>query len=255
MKHLVVGNGEIGSALFEILRNGDVDVKIRDVDPVSWTGDVLHVCFPYSEDFVPWVQQYQQEHETDLVIVHSTVPVGTCDPHGWVHSPVTGRHPRLATSILTFTKRFGGERAKEAAALFWAIGVLNVAVYPRAAETEAGKLWELVQFGLQVRICQQIKQWCDDQGLDFDSVYTDPAKHYNGGYRAFRDFQYLRPVLEPMMGPIGGHCVVPGSKLLDHPLARMVTDGDTPDLPQDLAGRPDAEDVRAVRDPSAAAPP
>lgn len=220
MRHLVVGAGQVGAAVHTVLSRAH-DVAIRDVAQTGHSADVLHVCFPWSDGFAAVVKGYADHHGAGLVVVHSTVPVGTCDPHGWVHSPVRGRHPHLADGLLAFTKHFGGPLAGEAAPAFEAAGV-DVACHPLAAETEAGKLWELVQFGLQVKVEQEIHRWCGRMGLDPDVVYREFADSYNEGYRATGLGQFVRPVLEHMPGPIGGHCVRQCAALLDHPLALTV---------------------------------
>src|SRR5699024_12186191 len=86
-------------------------------------------------------------------------PVGTSDREGWVRSPIRGRHPDLEEGVASFTKHFGGQRADEAASEWKRIGV-DVESHPRAAETEAGKLWELVQYGVQIRVEKSIHAWC-----------------------------------------------------------------------------------------------
>lgn len=220
--HLVVGMGEVGTAVAEVLSRA-AEVATRDVDPVDVSPvRVMHVCIPWSDQFPRVVAGYQSDHQADLVIVHSTVPVGTCDPRGWVHSPVRGRHPHLVDALVTFTKHFGGRRAGEAAKWWASCGDLPVAVHPRAAEPEAGKLWELVQFGHQVLVEQAIHQWCVDHGLDPDVVYRQFASTYNDGYQALGEYRFVRPILRHMPGPIGGHCVRQNAALLDHPLARTV---------------------------------
>lgn len=221
MRHLVAGAGEVGTALAQVLRDGHADVTVRDIDAVECRVDVLHVCFPWSATFVDDVTRYATEHHAGLVIVHSTVPVGTCDRNGWVHSPVRGSHPDLAAGIATFTKHFGGSRAVEAAAIFTQLGV-SVAVHERAADCEAGKLWELIQFGVQIRVEKAIHEWCADHGLDFDVVYTQMAESYNDGWTCLGHRRFVRPVLTHVPGPIGGHCVTQNASLIDHPLAEMV---------------------------------
>ena len=208
---LIVGMGEVGSALAEVL-----GVPGRDVGSFDLHADVLHVAFPWSGRFVSDVHRYQREHGADLVVVHSTVPVGTCDPYGWVHSPVRGRHPHLVESLKAFTKHAGGVRARE---FDWPH---TLVVHDRAEETEAGKLWELAQFGLQVRINQAIHEWCVVRGLDPDVVYRQFADTYNEGYEALGEGRFTRPVLNYMPGDIGGHCVAQNSVLLDHPLVDLV---------------------------------
>ena len=218
---VVVGAGQVGAAHANVL----TDAYLRDIEPSGPAhADVLHIAYPWDPAFSDVTRTYQRDYHADLVIVHSTVPVGTCDPDGWVHSPVRGRHPDLTTALKTFVKHVGGAHAAAAAELFADAGI-PTHVHPRAADLEAGKLWELVQFGVQVRVCQQIHDWCVEQGVDFDVVYRQMAESYCEGYWRLGQPQFVRPVLEHVPGPIGGHCVVPGAAMLDHPLARMVTDG------------------------------
>lgn len=214
MSELVVGMGEVGSALVEVL-----GCDGRDLEPHGGEYEVLHIAFPYTPGFVSAVQGYAFGHEASLVVVHSTVPVGTCDPQGWVHSPVRGRHPHLAEALRVFPKTFGGARALE---VDWP----GLALYlPRAAETEAAKLWELAQFGLQVRVTQAIHEWCESKGVDPSYVYRAAALDYNEGYSKLGEERFMRPVLDYVPGEIGGHCVTPSMAYLDHPIARMVEDG------------------------------
>lgn len=213
-----MGAGEVGSAIHAVLTGS----HLRDIEPHTGFADTLHICFPWSDRFEQSVESYATFHRADLVVVHSTVPVGTCDPHGWVHSPVRGRHPHLEPALRAFTKHFGGERASEAAAAFELEGV-TTALHPRAAETEAGKLWELVQYGIQIQVEKQIHDWCQGQGLDFDVVYRHMAETYNAGWHHLGHPEFVRPVLEHIPGPIGGHCVTQNAALIDHPLAEIVT--------------------------------
>lgn len=222
MRHLVLGAGQVGTAVADVLTDVG-EVILRDVEPTDDRADVLHVCIPWSSGFTDTVKDAVTRHRTELVVVHSTVPVGTCDPHGWVHSPVRGRHPNLAPSLRTFTKHFGGRRAAEAADMWAPIG--KTTVHPRAVETEAGKLWELVQYGLQVRVCQAIHEWCMARGLDPDVVYRQFAEEYNAGYATLGHQRFVRPVLDYVPGPIGGHCVTQNAPFVDHPAAEIVQRG------------------------------
>lgn len=220
MTQLVVGAGEVGTALHAVLSRTH-PTEVRDVEPCDVQAEVLHVAFPWQPRFVEWVRRYQAEHGADLVVVHSTVPVGTCDLHGWVHSPVRGRHPDLVDSLLTFVKHFGGARAEEAAKLFEAAGC-DVMVHDRAAETEAAKLLELCSYGLAIAFEKAVHAYCTERRLDFETVYTTFRSTYNDGYLAMGHAEFVQPVLRHMPGAIGGHCIVPSMALLDHPLADLV---------------------------------
>lgn len=211
MTDLVIGMGEVGRALVEVL-----GCEGRDIAPTYDHADTIHIAYPYHDDFTDLVEAHAVEHAASLVVVHSTVPVGTCDPFGWVHSPVRGRHPDLAEALVTFPKFAGGRRAHE---FTWPGPVVYC---PTAADTEAAKLWELVTFGIQVRICQQITEWSKDNGVDPDIVYRQFAETHNQGVAAMGYPNVIKPVLDYVPGAIGGHCITENAALLDHPLARWI---------------------------------
>lgn len=247
VEHLVLGAGEVGRALYKVLSDqygeGENGVAIQDLGGSEVKANVLHICYPYSQrsvqhkgcsapdhldSFTQSVQHDVQDHQDEvkssgLVIIHSTVPVGTCDARGWVHSPVRGRHPQLVDGLMSFVKHFGGERAAEAAEWFDACNIVTM-IHDRARDTEAGKLWELVQYGMQIRIEKAIHEWCERNGVSFKVAYTLFAETYNDGY-ARRHPEFVRPVIAHMPGPIGGHCVRQASAWLSHPLAELVSQG------------------------------
>lgn len=231
-QHLIVGAGEVGTALQEVLSTWAISLEESDasyiidsdpsntsqkIPPVDWKPNVLHIAFPYSHRFIVEVGQYIGIYDPDLIVVHSTVPVDTC----WklprrqdvVHSPIRGRHPHLAESIRTFVKHFGGPRADEAAVHFSVRGIETSTTY-HAANTEAGKLWEMVQFAVNIAMEKEITRYCEAHGMARDVVYTEFAATYNEGYADLDLYQFVRPILEHMPGPIGGHCVMPSLEWL-----------------------------------------
>lgn len=212
-RHLIVGFGQIGKSVAEVLCD-DESHYVRAAD-LSWrnfrddeTFDVMHICFGWTPDFDFWVEEWIANYPCDLVICHSTVPVGTCDVLNIVHSPVSGRHPNLAPGIRTFTKWFGGERAREAAAIFSHMGC-STRVYPRAATTEAMKIWATTLYGMEIMIAKEVHEWCERNGLPYEEVYQRATKDYNEGYRQLGEGKFARPYLDHVPGPIGGHCVIP----------------------------------------------
>lgn len=235
MQHIVLGAGEVGRAVAEVLAYKH-SIWLRDIEPSGPTkADVLHVCFGWSSSFEITVRDYMRYYQPSLVIVHSTVPVGTCERLDVVHSPVTGKHPDLAKSILTFTKFFGGWQASLAASIFEQCGV-TTRVLSRASECEAGKLWELTQYGIAIAVEKQIHAYCEAHGLDFDVVYTAFAHNYNEGYERLGYPEFSRPVLSHVDGPIGGHCVVPGAVLLNEgTLSKLVIEAGKEEVSSDSA--------------------
>lgn len=208
---LVIGLGEIGTAIHKVLEcDGiDKDEKAPQTDYIR-----MHICIPYSDQFVEIVKEYQSIYEPHVTVIHSTVPIGTSDKLKAVHSPVRGVHPNLEQGVRQFVKMFGGVDAPFAASEFAKKGV-KVRVTPNARDTEAGKIWSTTQYGAQIALQKEIYAFCEEHGLDFDIVYTEFNRTYNQGYDELGLTQFKRPVLKNVPGPIGGHCVVPNCKLID----------------------------------------
>lgn len=228
MKQLIIGMGEVGQAIKEVL-GSDVLTYDRDMGSAAHgivpDADVLHICFPYTDSFVQFVQQYQRYTGAHLTIIHSTVPIGTSDKLGAVHSPVRGVHPHLAEGIRTFVKYFGGLQAMQAAAIFEQCGV-PVRVLRDARNAEALKLWDTTQYGAMIMIEKEIHAFCREHGLDFEIVYADANNTYNMGYDKLGMTHVVRPALMHKNGPIGGHCVIQNARLLDAAMAKWLLKAD-----------------------------
>ena len=211
MKHLIIGHGEVGQGLHKVLGKA---VFFDNSEKSTWHAepvDVVHICIPYSSHFAEIVASYMEY--ADLIIVHSSVPVGTCDELGVVHSPIRGVHPHLAKGIKTFVKYFGGKNAKKAAKIFSDLG-LKTRVFKEARTSEALKLWDTTQYGRLIMLEKEIHTWCVKNKIDFNEIYTKANQDYNEGYVKLGRPEVVRPWLKHMEGPIGGHCVMPNSKLL-----------------------------------------
>lgn len=210
MRQLVIGLGQIGSAVQSILGCEGVDKDLSEAQHY----DVIHVAIPFNEGFDSAMQEFIERYTPDLIVIHSTVAPGTCDKYGAVHSPVRGRHPNLEPGIRKFTKFFGGPRALEAAQLFKEKGI-PVATTEHAITTELGKLLDTEQYREAIVVERQIHKICEDYGADFDVAYTAFNKTYNEGYEKLGEPQFKKYVIAHMEGPIGGHCVNPNHKILE----------------------------------------
>lgn len=222
--HLVLGSGEVGTAVFNVLGGHYARVAKRDkVSDLTGQFDVLHVCLPSLKNFVGVTKKYIKEYRPKLVIIHSTVPVGTTKKIApfVVHSPIRGVHPHLEKGIKTFVKYFGGAKAKEAARLFEQMGV-RTQVFKKPETTELAKILDTTYYGWNILFCKEVKRICDKMKLDFDEVYTIPNEEYNEGYSKLGKSNVVRPVLRAMAGKIGGHCIIPNCELLDDWLTELV---------------------------------
>lgn len=185
---------------------------------------VLHCCLPYSDRFEFLLGEYIDLHGIPgaLVIVHSTVPLGTTAKvlTSAVHSPIRGVHPNIANGIRTFVKYFGGPRAKDAAKIFKALCPTKTTEL--AATTEALKLWDTTYYGWNIVFEKAVNAYCEEHGLDFDIVYAHANNTYNLGFEKLGNTDVQRPVLQHKPGPIGGHCVLPNAELLGGDVADFI---------------------------------
>jgi len=224
-KMLVIGLGEIGEPIFNILRDVYPQTNSFDIEDEgrmpksSEKYDIIHICFGYKvgekEKYRGWVRSYQKKFlkNKGITVIHATVEPGMSDSLGAVHSPVVGQHPYMEEYIRTIPKMFGGKRAGEVAEHFRRAG-LHVLLFDKAEETELGKLFLTEYYRLCIEFCQRVKKACDKNGLSFHNVYTLPNMIYNQGYEEMGYPEYVRPILQPIMGQIGGHCVVPNKELV-----------------------------------------
>ena len=229
---LVVGLGEVGRPLFELLRESgkfevygfDLDAeKMRSVgqseDVLPHTVDVMHVCIPCfdKEDFVNSVAGHVGRFKPKLVIINSTVAPGTtAEIYRRVngsclvaHSPVRGVHKgvdHMKWELKRWTKYVGGvneESAKKAKEHFEKLG-LKTKVLKGCLETELAKLFETTYRAWMIVCFQEMHRISRHFGADFDNVVD------------FIEDTHLvrldRPVMFP--GAIGGHCLIPNTQLL-----------------------------------------
>jgi len=230
-KVLVVGLGEVGRPLFELLKeSGKFEVYGYDLDEkkmqaVGQTSvlpskvDVMHVCIPCvdKEKFVSDVAGYVERFKPKLVIVNSTVAPGTTKElyrrvNGVclvAHSPVRGVHKSLEHmkwELRRWTKYVGGvnkESAQRAKRHFEKVG-LRTKVLKGCLETELAKLFETTYRAWMIACFQEMHRISRHFGADFDDV----VDFIEDTHRVRLD----RPVMFPSV--IGGHCVIPNTELL-----------------------------------------
>lgn len=213
MKSLVIGQGQIGMALHQIF-SGAHECRIRDVlveanDPMGV--EVLHIAYPYSENFVEHTLAYIEWYKPRLTIIHSSVAVGTtdlCGPHV-VHAPERGRYPNLAQEMAAFTKFVGGRQNddRELARDYFAKCKWPVVLVDDPSWTELVKLLSNAHLGLEIAWRQEVRRIAKSFGLHGHAVYNAWEDSYNRGHMALGHKQLVRPTVRP--DPIGGHCILP----------------------------------------------
>ena len=232
---LIIGKGEVGLSLGKVLERVGHTVYYQDqgviTAPQLFYG-AIHVCIPYSDTFVDTVKDYMTYNFTgDLVIIHSTVEVGTTRLLGdeYVYSFVRGRHPHLEDEMTKFTKHIGGinqERVVETAKYLQDVG-FTTRIHETPEAVELGKLWDTTYFGICIAATKLAKEMADHYGIDYQEIAAINAT-YNSGMMAVDQPQFVRPQLIPPEGRIGGHCVTANTEILyktfKHPLIKAVLD-------------------------------
>jgi UDP-N-acetyl-D-mannosaminuronate dehydrogenase len=209
----VVGLGEIGKPLLELVSKHYKAVGLDVTPPVEPIGDVevMHICYPFEiKDFVGETARYIELLRPGLTVVNSTVTVGTtraiAERTGAtvVHSPVRGKHVRMREELLHYAKFVGAidpASGKSAAEHFESIGI-RTRILSSPEATELGKLSETTYFGLMIAWAQEIERRCDQLDQDYDEIVA-----------FFEEVKFFPPV-KYVPGVIGGHCVMPNIELL-----------------------------------------
>lgn len=214
-KHLIIGVGEVGEALRNVLYNYYfVDTKDKE-DLISKKIDIIHICYRYNKNFIKSVKEYQKIYKPKYTIIHSSVPVGTSRKCNAIHSPIIGQHPFLEEGIKTFPKMIGGEKASEVADCFRKAG-LKVILFDKQETTESAKLFLTEYYRICIEFTKQVKRYCDKYNLNFHEVYTIPNQIYNYGYEKLGHKEFIHSILQPIMTKIGGHCVMNNKKLIKY---------------------------------------
>jgi len=229
MKKVValLGKGEVGSAIEKIAIETDYKVLARDLKADGFNGEevlCLHVCIPYKkETFMDAIKKAARDVRPELVIIHSTIPLGTTKRVykevgiPVAHSPIRGDHPALYQGIKNnFVKYVAGVN-KNATDLairhLKSLGIKKVKDAKDPINTELGKLVNTFAYAWSIILCKWVERLSQETGADFDIVYSDFIETYNQGYRR-KSPNVLQPILKPTAGPIGGHCLIPNTKLL-----------------------------------------
>jgi UDP-N-acetyl-D-mannosaminuronate dehydrogenase len=211
-KVVVVGLGEVGKPLFELLSQHCETVGV-DITPVGQIDsvDILHICYPFEiPDFIGVTARYIERYKPALTIVNSTVAVGTtraiAERTGTpvVNSPVRGKHIRMLEEMRHYVKFVGASdpaAGQKAAEHFQSAGMkTKVLTSPEA--TELAKLTETTFFGLMIAWAQEVERYCDRTGADYNEVIS-----------FYEEIKFF-PQVKYFPGVIGGHCVMPNIKIL-----------------------------------------
>ena len=217
MKSLVIGAGQVGTALFDCIK-GTHETAIRDIKegkPINGI-QVLHICYPDHDKFVENTQFYMDKYNPALTIVHSSVGIGKTDDldSHVVYSPVRGRHPKLAKDMKIYQKFLFSENQEDlkiARRYFEECGINCFVCKASPKYGEVLKLLSNIHMGIEIAWRQEVDRIF--KSFELNSKYYDFwEESYRLGYFESGDDNLARPSMRP--DPIGGHCILPCTEIL-----------------------------------------
>ena len=254
MKTVIVGAGEVGKSLAKVLSKAHEvfirDKEITDIMTDPYETDVLNICYPPHKEFIETTKKYIARYQPKLTIIHSTVPVGTTRAlgKGVVHSPIHGKHPDLAGGIQTFKKYVGGVSPEDCyvATQFLSEAGIDVYITSSPEASELSKIMCTSYYGWNILFMKEMARMCEEMNISFGEVYMRWNAEYNLGYEKLKMPWFKRPVLDPMPGGIGGHCVVNNAKLIDSLITNLIVAKDK-EYRNDISSGEKCDSVQSAR--------
>jgi UDP-N-acetyl-D-mannosaminuronate dehydrogenase len=220
---IVIGLGEVGRPLYEILKSSNTyivygydvrsEISPNKLDELPRDADFLHIAYPYTEHFIEYTRRYVEQLRPKRLTIHSTVLPGTTrlihEKTGLptAYSPVRGKHPNLKRHMIFWPKwvsayPLGDTRIFEEH-LVKAGFKVKVAKNPETLEL--AKLFETAYRAIMIATWQEIHRL----SLKYNAELAGIAEFISEVHEVLRD----RPVFYPDY--IGGHCLIPNTKLLN----------------------------------------
>ena len=227
MTDVILGMGEVGQTLFDLLVDRKFDCVGIDLDnskckkysenEVIKNPEYLHICLPgeltgFTDIVLNWINKIKN---IQVVIIHSTVKPGTTKiiqeklSIPILFSPVRGVHKRFLNDIKKYTKFISFDGAEIDSKIkrdlenrFEKIDWMSTTKTAELAKI----LVDTTYYGWLINYAQITKMICEKENVDFEEMWKFADEiHENLGNR---------PKMFP--GIIGGHCVIPNLDLVEY---------------------------------------
>jgi len=227
MTDIILGMGEVGETLFDLLVDRKFDcigIDLEDSKCKNYTENkiienpqYLHVCLPgelekFTDIVIEWINKIKN---IQVVVIHSTVKPGTTksiqerSSIPILFSPVRGVHRRFLDDIKKYTKfisfdhvEINSEIKKDLKKRFKKVEWMSTTKTAELAKI----LVDTTYYGWLINYAQITKMICEKENVDFDEMWKFADEiHENLGNR---------PKMFP--GIIGGHCVIPNLNLVEY---------------------------------------
>ena len=227
MTDIILGMGEVGETLFDLLVDRKFDCIGIDLDDskcknytenkIIENPQYLHVCLPgelekFTDIVIEWINKIKN---IQVVVIHSTVKPGTTksiqerSSIPILFSPVRGVHRRFLDDIKKYTKFISFDDTdidskikKDLENRFEKVDWMSTTKTAELAKI----LVDTTYYGWLINYAQITKMICEKENVDFDEMWKFADEiHENLGNR---------PKMFP--GIIGGHCVIPNLNLVEY---------------------------------------
>jgi len=225
-KNLVAGLGEIGKPFFQLLSKNvptfgyDINPKLikRKTDFKNLETSILHVCIPFTSNFIMNVVSLSKMFNPEIIVIHSTVsPYTTKNLQSKLNLPIIysatrGVHRRMFSDLKKYTKFYALE--KNAPKKKWASETYSSLLKKCGIKTKkmtnpitlelAKIVVDTSYYGWLINYAQISNMIAKKNKVDYDEMWTfaDEIHKFLGN----------RPKMYP--GFIGGHCVIPNLELI-----------------------------------------
>lgn len=235
-KDLVIGLGEIGSPLLQLLSNKnlvvgyDLDKNKMNVKQFQKYEKLntlfMHVCIPFSNNFVKIITDIFDEFKPECIVIHSTIQPLTTNkiqqklPIPIIYSPIRGVHGRMSYDLKRYTKFYGLEpnapKEKWASTTFSKIMKktgIKTKKMSNAVTLELAKIiCDTSYYGWLITYAQISNMIALKYGVNYDEMWNFAEE--------IHEFLGNRPKMFP--GFIGGHCVIPNLQLVDNEILNII---------------------------------
>ena len=219
---LIIGLGEVGRPLYEILSEKFTDVygydsdrskTIHELKAIPKPIEIMHIAYPYTGgEFINSTINYIRSFNPRLVIIHSSIPPRTTrliqskTNSIIAYSPVRGKHPNLKEHLRFWTKWISAvnQAGIELAKRHLEKAGFKVKVAKDPESLELAKLWETIYRAAMIACWQEIHRISKDLGADIKVI----AEFIQEVHEVLGD----RPLYYPDV--IGGHCLIPNTRIL-----------------------------------------
>ncbi len=231
---LVAGLGEIGKPLHTLLTKSgsvfgyDVNPKLMEkkIDFKRTDVIVLHICIPFTSNFLADVNSLYKKFQPKLIVIHSTISPYTTKklqsalPIPIIYSATRGVHKQMISDMKKYTKFYALE--KNAPKKKWAsetysrllkkCGIKSKKMSNPITLELAKIVVDTSYYGWLINYAQLSNMIAKEHGVNFDEMWSFSDEIHN--------FLGNRPKMFP--GYIGGHCVIPNLDLMHNQTLNLI---------------------------------